>query len=427
MPVERVARLVEAHVVGQRHRQVVFGHRDDAAGFAVDDRDRAPPVALARDAPVAQPVGDRAFARARGLHAPGDVLLGLGDGEAVEEVRVDRDPVAEIGLVADREVVRRFGRRDDRDHRQAVFAGEVEVALVVAGTAEDRARAVLHEHEVGDEDGQLLALDEGVQRDERRQVALLLGPLDRRLAGAEGVAFGDERGEAGVIGGELVGERVVGRDGAERGTEDGVVPRGEHVEPVVAPGERERHAQTLGAADPVRLHQPHPFGPAVEAVERVEEVVGVGGDAQHPLRQLAPLDQRARAPAAAVDHLLVGEHGIVDRVPVDPGFLAIREPAREEVEEHLLFVPEVRGVAGGELARPVVAQPHRLELAPHGGDVLLGPFGGMDPVLDRRVLGRHAEGVPAHRVEHVEAARPLVARHHVAERIVAHVPHVDAP
>ena len=35
--------------------------------------------------------------------------------------------------------------------------------------------------------------------------------------------------------------------------------------------------------------------------------------------------ERAGAPAAAVDHLLVGEHGLVDRVPVDLGGLAVDE------------------------------------------------------------------------------------------------------
>jgi uncharacterized pyridoxal phosphate-containing UPF0001 family protein len=51
----------------------------------------------------------------------------------------------------------------------------------------------------------------------------------------------------------------------------------------------------------------------------------------------------------------------------------------------------------------------------------------MDLVLHRGVLGRHAEGVPAHRVQHVEAAGALVARDDVAHRVVAHVAHVDAP
>ena len=50
----------------------------------------------------------------------------------------------------------------------------------------------------------------------------------------------------------------------------------------------------------------------------------------------------------------------------------------------------------------------------------------MDALGHRGVLGRQAERVPAHRMQHVEALRALVARDHVAERVVAHVAHVDA-
>ena len=159
----------------------------------------------------------------------------------------------------------------------------------------------------------------------------------------------------------------------------------------------------------------------------VEQVLRESRDLEEPLGQLALLDQRARAPAAAVDHLLVGEHGLVDRVPVHLRLLALDQAGREEVEEHLLLVLVVVGIAGRDLARPVERQPHRLELRLHRLDVLVGPGARMDLALHGGVLGRHAEGVPAHRMQHVEAHGALVARHHVAHRVVAHVPHVDAP
>ena len=56
--VERIAGLVEADVLGQHHWQVFFGHGNSAANLAVDHRDRAAPIALARYAPVAQPIID---------------------------------------------------------------------------------------------------------------------------------------------------------------------------------------------------------------------------------------------------------------------------------------------------------------------------------------------------------------------------------
>jgi hypothetical protein len=71
------------------------------------------------------------------------------------------------------------------------------------------------------------------------------------------------------------------------------------------------------------------------------------------LRELALLDLGARAPAASVDHLLVGEHRVVDRVPVHFRRFAL-DPARlPEIEEQLLLVAVIGRVAGRDLARPV--------------------------------------------------------------------------
>ncbi len=144
------------------------------------------------------------------------------------------------------------------------------------------------------------------------------------------------------------------------------------------------------------------------------------------MRQVALLHRRARAPAPAVDHLLVGEHGHVDRVPVDLGVPALDQPGLPEVQEHLLLVAVVGRVAGRELTRPVQRKAHRLQLALHRLDVCIGPVARIDLVVACRVFRRQAEGVPAHRMQDVETLRALVARHHVAHRIVAHMAHMDA-
>ena len=428
MPVERVARRLEIDVVGELHRKRAARHRHDAAAGAVDHRDRAAPVALARHAPVAQPVIDLAPAASGVLGAPRDLLLGVGDGHAVDEIRVGEPAVAEIRLLAHREDggVLVF-RHHDGQNGQLVLAGEIEVALVVRRAAEDRAGAVFHQDEVGDIDRQRPVRAERVADPEPGIDAPLLGALDRRLAGAGPAALLDEAGDLRVFPGDLRGQRVLGRDRAEARPEDRVVPRGVDVEPAVAPDHREGEAETLGAADPVLLHRPHLVGPAFEPGERDAQILRVVGDAEEPLRHLALLHGCAGAPAAAVDHLLVGEHRPVDRVPVDPAAGAVEEAAFEEVEEHRLLVAVIARMAGGELAAPVDRKPHRAELAPHRGDILVGPRAGVDALLHGRVLGRHAERVPAHRVQHVEAAGALVARDHVAHRVVPHMPHVDAP
>ena len=46
-------------------------------------------------------------------------------------------------------------------------------------------------------------------------------------------------------------------------------------------------------------------------------------------------------------------------------------------------------------------------------------------VLDCSILGRQAERVPAHGMQHVETAHALHPRYHVANRIIAHVAHVQ--
>ena len=84
-------------------------------------------------------------------------------------------------------------------------------------------------------------------------------------------------------------------------------------------------------------------------------------------------------------------------------------------------------IAGREFARPVDGEAHGLELGLHGGDVGVGPLGGVGLALHGGVLGRHAEGVPAHGVEDIEAAGALVAGEHIAHGIVSDVPHMDAP
>ena len=96
--------------------------------------------------------------------------------------------------------------------------------------------------------------------------------------------------------------------------------------------------------------------------EPVEQLLGEIGDLEEPLAELAPLDQRARAPAAAVDHLLVGEHGHVDRVPIDLALLAIDQARLVKVEEQRLLVAVISGLAGGELAAPVEREAEPLQL-----------------------------------------------------------------
>ena len=54
MAQQRIARGLEIDILGQNNRQVLLRHRHHTADLAVDERDRRAPIALARNAPVAQ-------------------------------------------------------------------------------------------------------------------------------------------------------------------------------------------------------------------------------------------------------------------------------------------------------------------------------------------------------------------------------------
>ena len=144
------------------------------------------------------------------------------------------------------------------------------------------------------------------------------------LRGAVALAFRDEFGKRRILGRRGAGERMIGRERHELRAEQGVVARGEDVELVFSRRggrgvEREAHVQALRAADPVALHERAPSpasarGRRAPAADPRENSVML----KIPLRQLALLDQCARAPAAAVDHLLVGEHGADRPGPSSP-------------------------------------------------------------------------------------------------------------
>ena len=185
--------------------------------------------------------------------------------------------------------------------------------------------------------------------------AQLLGGVDDLLRGADALCLGDELGELWIFRGRGLRQRMIGGDRHELGAEQRVVPRRENLQLALAGGrgrgiEREADQQAFGAADPVALHQPHLVGPAIQRIERVQQLLRIFRDLEHPLVHLALLDHGAGAPAAAVDHLLVGEHGHVDRIPVDLALLALGEPGAQKIQEHLLLMLVVGGIAGREFA-----------------------------------------------------------------------------
>ena len=308
------------------------------------------------------------------------------------------------------------GRRDHDGDRQVVLVGEGEVALVVGGHAHHRAGAVAEQHVVGDPDRHGLIGE---------RVADVCAGEDAGLFEFGGLAL-DFRLTAGLRDisidcfallrrGEPIDQRVFGREHEVADAEDGIGAGGEDsdavgvVERLV---EREGDLRAFGAADPVALHHLDRLWPVDRG--EVEQLVGVVGDAEEPLLEVAGLDDRGAALAVAVaevvaQHLFVGQHGAAGGAPVGGGAVAVGQAVLVELEEPPLGPAVVLRVGGGEFAVPVEAGAHLLELAAHRLDVAVGPLFGVRVVLDGGVFGGQAEGVEAEREEHVVALHPLPA------------------
>ena len=107
------------------------------------------------------------------------------------------------------------------------------------------------------------------------------------------------------------------------------------------------------------------------------------------------------------------------------GLLAVYQSFFQPTQEKCLLPAIVAGMAGGHFPPPVVGISQALELRTHAGDVGIRPFGRMHAMLDGRVFGGQAEGVPADGMYDVIALHAAEAGHHIADGIVAHMPHVN--
>ena len=86
--------------------------------------------------------------------------------------------------------------------------------------------------------------------------------------------------------------------------------------------------QAFGTSDPIALHETDFFRPSIQFIERAQQIFGIVGDLEEPLRQLVLLDERAGAPASSVDDLFIGQDGAIDRVPIHFRFLTDDQPGR---------------------------------------------------------------------------------------------------
>ena len=246
-------------------------------------------------------------------------------------------------------------------------------------------------------------------------------------------------------------------------------------------GQREPYGCALASANPVALDLLQRVCP-IDLLEALEQTLGIRGDAQNPLSHQLAFHGEAAAHGESVHHLIVGEHGAELRTPVHPRvgevgqtivhqdfltFLLGSTPplfrgklhrlglrhvqpfsavgcesllqlgnrtgliglvtvvAVEQLDERPLRPLVVVGVAGLERAVPIERETDFVELLAIAVDVLLRRDGGVLTGLDGVLLGRQAESVVAHRVQHVEALLPFVTGINIRGDITQRMPHMQ--
>ncbi len=367
---ERIAGPAQIDVLRQPHGQCVLGHRDGAARRAVHDRHGRPPVAIAGDVPVLQPVADDALGLPRGEH---------------------RVEVAHGGRAA------RTGRR----RGERVPLGERAVRRHRVGAAGARRVA----GRVFDDDRQL---------DGARRAGGLRNVREQdRLAGLNPVA---KRGG---------GERMPPPDGDEphSGQPPGIVEV--QREPVRAAANRQAQAQALAPADPVAMDLLHFIGPAREPIQPVEHFVRERRFAHEPLRLHDRADDALAAPAPPVVDEARGERHLALRAPRDRRIAPEAVAGLEQPQEHPLNPAVVRRHVILRDAPAVVPEPEPHELRGHRLAAFAREALGRAARLPRGQLGRQAERVEACRIQHVVALHSPKPRVGIGEHVVPRVPHVQ--
>src|SRR5207247_10084141 len=98
-----------------------------------------------------------------------------------------------------------------------------------------------------------------------------------------------------------------------------------------------------------------------------QQPLGVPGDGEEPLLEKPLLDPDIGVPfAVAVDDLLVRQHRLARRTPVDRGPLAERQARLEELQEEPLRPLVVPEILGRELVTPVEHAPEAPQLPAYG-------------------------------------------------------------
>ena len=138
-------------------------------------------------------------------------------------------------------------------------------------------------------------------------------------------------------------------------------------------------------------------------------------------------DNTMTPPTSALLYLLVCQNRLAIWTPIYRICLAIRQPALIHLNEKPLPPPVVFRRCRDQLAAPIIRKPHALKTRLLRGDIFKSPLCRLRIVLYGSVFCRQPKSVPANWVQHLKALHVQISRVHIANRVVADMPHVQIP
>ena len=395
----------------------------------IHHRNRRTPVPLPAYAPIAQAECNFGLAKAAPHRGLLHLLHRLPAHQPVEFARVDQKSL--FRLERHRRVFLRLRHFPNHPPNfDAILGRKLIVPLIVTWHAHNRARPILHQNVVRHPDRHPLAAVRIDRKPPQRNPFLLDGAQVIRLLGH--LLLVDHRADLPlqihVARGQHRHQRMLRRKLHAGRAKDRVHPRREHANLLACLLDREIDLGPLAAPDPVALHGANLLRPPGQLVQTIQQLLRILRDSIEPLLQIALLDDVVlMPPAAAVNHLFIGQHRSAQRAPVHLGLLPVRQPALIHPQKEPLIPAVIIRQAGRDFVGPVVAKPKPQHLPLHRRDIAQRPLPRRCVVLERGILRRQPKGIPPHRVQHVVPLHPHVPGQRVANRVVAHMPHVQLP
>ena len=274
--------------------------------------------------PIPQPVVGPEPSPAAFFQLPGNGGKCLAGSQAVKLPRVYQSAFLFIGAVIKVKVTA-ICRGYHRFDGQIVFLGEFPVTLIVPRHSHHRAGSVTHQDEISHPYRQRLPGQRVVCVNTQRHTFFFHG-LHQRFRSTCISVLAYECVNGAAVPSSSNGQGMLHGHRQVTGAEQGVGAGGIHHQFIGAARKREIDLHALRPAYPVPLHGAYRLRPTGQVVQFAQQFLAVFGDFQKPLRYFFPFHRRAGTPAPAVNNLLIGQHGLVDRVPVDRRGLPVNHP-----------------------------------------------------------------------------------------------------